>query len=68
MIIIKTKRFFQHNHKIKGWQGTKPYLTVGGIQVDGIGRIHTDLYGECTICKKKIIVAKTHLPENPLKK
>lgn len=62
MIVVKTKGYFNHNHVIDGWQGTKPYLDIKGGVTDGIGRVHVDLYGKCEICGKRVWVAKAHLP------
>lgn len=52
--------FGKCNHKTSGYCGSEPYLWYGGSSIDGISRIHVDLYATCDKCGKKFLYAKTH--------
>lgn len=62
-LIKKNTKFFKHDHVFTGYCGGTPYLTTRKGVVDGIGRMHVDLYGVCDICNEKILVAKIHATE-----
>ena len=41
----------------------KPYLRIHSTTIDGIGRIHAYLDGECDRCGEWYHVANVHLPK-----
>ena len=60
--LIQKTELFKHDHVFTGYADGTPYLynkTNNGV-VDGIDRMHIDLYAKCDICNKEILVAKIH--------
>jgi len=50
-------------HKLPlGFGGGRPYLRILTTIIDGIGRKHAFLYGECPRCREEWNVANIHLP------
>jgi hypothetical protein len=63
---IKKKESLLHTHSFSGYGGGIPYLynkTNDGV-VDGIKRMHIDLYCKCDTCDKEILIARLHCDEN----
>lgn len=59
---IKKKDTSFHTHKFTGYGGGVPYFyykTNSGI-VDGVGRMHVELYGRCDECDKEVKIAMMH--------
>lgn len=59
--IRKNKTFF-HTHTFTGYGGGTPYLynkTNNGV-VDGINRMHINLYCKCDTCNEEVLIAKIH--------
>lgn len=49
------------NHKATGWCGGTPYVFMKYYVMDGIDRIHGDMYGTCDKCGKQFLMCKTHI-------
>ncbi len=52
-----------HTHTFTGYAGDSPYLynkSNNGV-VDGIGRMHIDLYCKCDSCNQEVLIAKLHV-------
>lgn len=48
----------------KGWYSPgEEYAKVRGDVVDGIGRHHAEVIGECARCKEEFRLARIHIPE-----
>jgi len=63
---IKKKKDLFHTHTFNGYAGDVPYLynkTNEGV-IDGIKRMHINLYCKCDTCDEEVIVAKLHCDEN----
>ncbi len=61
----KRKNIF-HVHSFTGYDGGRPYLynkTNEGI-VDGIKRMHINLYCKCDTCYEEVLIARIHCDEN----
>ena len=64
--ILKKIATFFHTHTFTGWGGDVPYVynkTNNGI-VDGIERMHINLYCKCDNCGEEVLVAKLHCDKN----
>ena len=48
----------------KGWGGGE-YCKLSLGTVDGIGRVHCGVHGDCPRCGKTYLVARTYLPRIP---
>ena len=62
---LKQRKNIYHVHTFTGWYNV-PYLynkTNDGI-IDGIKRMHIDLYCKCSTCDEEVLVAKLHCDEN----
>lgn len=59
-------KLFTHNCTFTGYGNGTPYLyyKAGGGVVDGIKRMHLQLYSKCDICDKEVLVAMTHVQED----
>lgn len=58
---IKKNKSFTHTHTFTGYCGGIPYLYNKGLGVvDGIGRMHINLYCKCDTCNEEVLVAKFH--------
>lgn len=51
---------FGHKHAPSGWWGDIPYVDVTGGAMDGIGRIHGELWHECVRCGQKYMTGRIH--------
>lgn len=49
------------NHVARGWHGGTPYAFMKYYVMDGIDRIHGDMYATCDKCGKEFLMCKTHL-------
>lgn len=62
---LRRKEDWMHTHEFNGYGSDVPYLyykTHDGV-VDGIGRMHVNLYGKCDICGEEVLLAKIHCTE-----
>lgn len=50
-------------YRAKGWYSPgEEYAQLRGFNVDGCGRAHGEVIGECARCEEKFRVARIHLP------
>lgn len=65
-VSIPNKSYFKHDCRTTGYGDGTPYFyykPFGGV-VDGIGRMHINLYFKCDVCGKEVLVGKTHVRED----
>ncbi len=63
---IKKNKDLFHTHTFTGYCGDAPYLynkTNNGI-IDGIKRMHVNLYCKCDSCGKEVLIAKLHCDQD----
>ena len=63
---LKKRKDCFHTHTFTGYAGGTVYLynkTNNGV-VDGIKRMHVNLYCRCDTCNEEVLVAKIHCDEN----
>ncbi len=61
----KNKNLF-HTHTFTGYAGSEPYVynkTNKGV-VDGIRRMHVELYCKCDTCGEEVKIAMIHCDED----
>lgn len=49
------------SHVATGWNGDAPYVYMKDFVIDGIDRIHGDMYATCDKCGEEFLMCKTHL-------
>ena len=48
-------------HVATGWMRGTPYAWMHHSVIDGIGRIHGDMYATCDKCGEKFLMCKIHV-------
>lgn len=49
------------NHRAIGWCRGIPYVWMRRWVIDGIGRIHGDMYATCDKCGEQFLMCKMHV-------
>ena len=59
-LMQKVQGWSNCDHVFVGYQGGTPYLKIKRGPIDGVGRQHNRIYGECDKCGKSILIGMTH--------